>query len=359
MATSLTTSLPLWLAGGTYDADAGNDLRNSHITATFLDTGIMSGSTIGVRGGVTGGAGLAVGASSGMNVSVQPGSFVVPNTATPVAGGYSATLAQSGTLTVLTADPSNPRIDIVVASVTDNGSSTSSGQVQIITGTAAASPAPPAPPANSITLAQIAVPALAASITAGNITDTRPFTTTAGGVLVASKGSVTGYPGMAAYDKASGAFYHNTSASGSKQFKVLPFAPVMVTRTTAYLYPTSPTTIMSANVTVDGNTDLKITVHTTAIAPYASSAVTLGHLIKIGNTVVDEHDLRIVAAPVSELGDAFTWVTYTLGATRPAAGTVSVAVTGQTSGGGGGYPQIRGSSASPYTAWMRIEPVVL
>src|SRR5690242_15993302 len=150
MATSVNTSLPQWLTGCTYDSNSGNDLRNSSITAMFFDEGILTGTTIGVLGGVIGGAGLVVNPGTGMTVTVQPGSFVVPNSGTPTAGGYAATLVSQATLTVQASDPSNPRIDIVVANVVDNGNNTSFGQVQIITGVASPSPAVPTAPANSI-----------------------------------------------------------------------------------------------------------------------------------------------------------------------------------------------------------------
>lgn len=223
MTTQVTTSLPMWLAGCTYDGNAGNDLRNSHVTAAFYDQGAAgSGGTIGVRGGVTGGAGLGVTAGTGLNVVVGPGSFVVPNTATPTAGGYVSTLAAAGTLQVAAGNPTNPRIDIVVAYVSDAGTSASFGAVEIITGTPAPSPAAPAAPANSITLAQIAVAANASSVTSGMITDTRPYTTTAGGILVAVQGAVQGYNGQLAYDPVAGVFYHN-SATGSEPFSGAPF----------------------------------------------------------------------------------------------------------------------------------------
>lgn len=263
MATSVNTSLPTWLTGCTYDGNSGNDLRNSHITATYYDQGIVNGpggvgSTIGVLGGVIGGAGLIVSPGTGMTVNVQPGSFVVPNSGTPTAGGYAATLTATATLTVQTADPTNPRIDIVVANVVDNGGNTSFGQVQIITGTAAPSPSVPAAPANSITLCQITVSAGASSITSGMLSDQRPFTTTTGGVLVAPKGSVTGYKGQIAFDPGTSTFYHNNNVSNATQLHVLPWGPVITTRSSAFTWNGSETTVLSTTVTTDGYTDIEI-----------------------------------------------------------------------------------------------------
>lgn len=361
MATSMTTSIPLWLTGQTYDSNAGNDLRNSSVTANWLDTGAISGSTIGVRSGVTGGAGLGVTAASGMNVTVGAGSFVVAVTGSPASGGYQSTLPSSATLTVQTADPSNPRIDIVCAGVTDTGGSTSSGWVQIITGTAAASPAAPAAPANSIILARISVAKGATSITAAAISDVRPYTVTAGGVLPAARGSVGGYNGQLAYDAASGAFYHN-ARTGSQQARVLPFAPVTVTRTTSFAYPASPTTVLSANVTVDGATDLQITYHVLSVAPSDGNENQIFHQIAVAGTVIDVTAANVPADQEGALGSGFTSVTYTTSALgRPAAGTRTVTFQAWASNPGGGFPLMRGISTAPNapTAWLRVEPVIL
>jgi hypothetical protein len=364
LATSVNTSLPLWLTGQTYDGSGGSDLRNSHVTATYLDTGIMSGSAIGVRGGVIGGAGLVVAAASGMNVTVQPGSFVVPNTTSPVSGGYSATLAQSATLAVQAASPSNRRIDIVVANVTDNGNSTSSGQVQIITGTPAASPAPPSAPANSITLAQVTVPASATSVTAGNIKDTRPFTTTTGGVLKAAPGTVTGYDGQAAYDAANKRFYHNTNLSGGSQFRILPWAPAYVTRNASFgLAPGTLTNITSLNITTDGLTDIKITYHVTGIyQPNNTGPRQVVFAVFCDGNQLSEIDLQTNTddlAGISHSGFTDVYTTSSLAGDTPSAGTHTIYLKGMGANtvGSGDIPWVRATPAR--NTYLRVEPAVL
>lgn len=360
MATSANTSVPLWLSGATYDASSGNDLRQSHIAATYLDTGILTGSTIGVRGGVTGGAGLGVSAASGMNVTVGPGSFVVPNTATPVAGGYSATLAQSETFSVEQADPSNPRIDIVVANVVDNGNNTSLGQVQIITGTPGASPSAPSAPANSITLAQVNVAPNVTSIVAGNITDTRPFTVAAGGVLPAAKGSVSGYTGMVGYDTGSGSFYHN-SASGSTQFRVLPWPPQYVTHAAADfgLASTTQTTICSTNITTDGYTDIRITYHipglyqnTVAVRQVIFTAWLDGNQLTEIDLMTHSDDL----AGISHSGFTDVYTTSSESGDTPSAGAHTVYFKGAYAGTTDG---VWVKSTATRNVYLRVEPVVL
>jgi len=69
------------------------------------------------------------------------------------------------TLTVTAADPTNSRIDIVVADA--------DGTLSVTAGTPAASPTAPTPAADQAILATILVAALASSITSGVITDSR------------------------------------------------------------------------------------------------------------------------------------------------------------------------------------------
>jgi hypothetical protein len=78
-------------------------------------------------------------------------------------------------LTITAADGSNPRIDLIVATVNDQAYAgvTNNITFQVITGTPAGSPTVPSTPTNSIALAQIAVAAGATSVTSGNITDVR------------------------------------------------------------------------------------------------------------------------------------------------------------------------------------------
>jgi hypothetical protein len=73
----------------------------------------------------------------------------------------------AGTVTIGTADATNPRIDLVVAN--------SSGTKAVLAGTAAANPKPPARTANDVVLAVVYVPANDTVITTNQITDQRVF----------------------------------------------------------------------------------------------------------------------------------------------------------------------------------------
>lgn len=359
MATQVNTSLPMWLAGCTYDASSGNDLRNSAITATFYDPGIVSGSTISVLGGVVGGAGLQVSAGTGMNVSVQPGSFVVPNSGSPTAGGYASTLSSTATLAVQTADPTNPRIDIVVAQVVDNGNNTSFGQVQIITGVAAPSPSVPTAPANSITLCQITVTAGAASITNGMIADVRPFTTATGGILVAPKGSVTGYRGQIAYDVPSSSFYHNNNLTNATQIHVLPWQPVITTRSSDFSWNGSETTILSTTITSDGYTDIEIFFKWPAVYCTRGGGNIYNVVFRayIDSTQVDGYFTPNDPADSNpHSGGSWCYFTSPAVGDTPSAGTHTVKVTGQNLTGN--YTTaVYGRSTNKVI--LRVEPVGL
>jgi hypothetical protein len=76
------------------------------------------------------------------------------------------------TVTLSTANATNPRIDLIYVGALDSAYSGASDLIKIdkVTGTAAATPAVPALPKNAIALAQVAVAANATSVTNANIT---------------------------------------------------------------------------------------------------------------------------------------------------------------------------------------------
>ena len=157
---------PSWLQAGSYPAES--DRLNAQ--ALYATTGTI------------GSASLAVTPNSpaGMSVLVASGWAAIVGTTQPNMGVYTAFNDATATLTVTTANPTNPRIDRVVVTVRDAYYSGAFNDVifQVIAGTPAGSPTAPATPANSISLATIAVGAGVTSITAGNITDTRVSVTT-------------------------------------------------------------------------------------------------------------------------------------------------------------------------------------
>jgi len=157
---------PSWLQAGSYPAQY--DRLNQQ--ALYATTGIIGSSSMAVTAN----------SPAGMSVLVASGWAAVIGTTTSNMGVYTAYNDASVTLTITTADPTNPRIDRVCMTIRDAYYTGSSNDViyQVIAGTPAGSPVAPALPANSISLATVAVGAAVTQINSGNITDARVSTTT-------------------------------------------------------------------------------------------------------------------------------------------------------------------------------------
>ena len=157
---------PSWLQNGSHPAE--NDRLTTQ--ALWKTTGVVNATDLAVTQS----------ASPGMSVSVAAGWGAIVGTTQTNMGTYVAYNDAAATLTVTTANPSNPRIDIVVVQVNDAYYTGSLNQVSfsIVAGTPAVSPVAPTTPANSLLLATIAVAAGATQILNANITDNRVQTTT-------------------------------------------------------------------------------------------------------------------------------------------------------------------------------------
>jgi hypothetical protein len=157
---------PSWLQNGSHPAE--NDRLS--MQAIWATTGIVNSSS------------LLVTANSplGMSVLVEDGWCVIVGNYQANMGVYTVYNDATVTLTIATADPTNPRIDRVVATVQDSYYTGSADDVifQVLTGTPSGSPVAPATPTNSISLATVTVGAGVGQINSGNITDTRVLTTT-------------------------------------------------------------------------------------------------------------------------------------------------------------------------------------
>ncbi|WP_225847921.1 hypothetical protein [Streptomyces sp. HPF1205] len=123
-----------------------------------------------------------------MTATVQPGRAVIQGMATQ--GAYAVTLAEATTLTFADGDP-QPRVDLVCLRVYDtpyDGSGQTAAALEIVRGTAAATPVPPPVPAQALPLYTVAVPAGASAgntgiLWASAVTDLRVTTVATGGVL--------------------------------------------------------------------------------------------------------------------------------------------------------------------------------
>jgi hypothetical protein len=157
---------PSWLQNGSHPAE--NDRLTTQ--ALWATTGIIKSNSMAV----------SENSPAGMSIIVASGWAAIVGTTQANMGTYVAYNDANNVIAVNTADPTNPRIDIVCATVQDAYYTGSLNDVilQVVAGTPAGSPVAPALPANSIELARIAVGAGVTSITNANITDTRVLVTT-------------------------------------------------------------------------------------------------------------------------------------------------------------------------------------
>ena len=152
---------PSWLQAGSYPA------QYDRLTAQALwaTTGTIGASSLAVTEN----------SPAGMSVRVASGWAAIVGTTTTNMGVYTIFNDATDTLTITTANPTNPRIDLVCATVRDAFYSGANNDVifQVIAGTPAGSPVAPALPANSVSLATVAVGAAVTQINTANITSTR------------------------------------------------------------------------------------------------------------------------------------------------------------------------------------------
>jgi hypothetical protein len=330
MATSVNLGYCAWLAGNTW---------NDQIGRLDLASETMIGLT---RGGVLQSYTnpLAVLASSGMNITVNPGAAVIPSALGASQGAYRVVNPVSQTLTVTTAPASpNSRIDLVVANVVDNGNNTSFSEVQIVTGTAGNPPTAPSAPTDSITLASIVVGSGVTSILQSNITDSRFYTASAGGTVYFpnTTSAPNGVQGVIGYDNANNRFFH-WSATGYAPMKIAPFpATEVVGNGNATITGNTgtggtPATLvfgtqsMSANVTMDGQTDLAITIHWPGYSMATPTNTKLTFEIVIDSTVLDTiYLLAGIGAPTFAYGgNIITYTTSSASGDTPSAGSHTI-----------------------------------
>lgn len=360
---SVSLGPALWQDGPTYN---GESLRQLSVAAGWYTEGTAD--AMSVRSGVINNSvgSLQVTATSGMGLKVSAGFAVVASTASNIQAGYITGSMASVTLTVATASATNPRVDLVVIAVNENGDNTSTGYIDIIEGTAAASPVAPALPDNALALAAINVAANATSISSANISDRRAYTTAAGGVVPWPDMSqvVNGHPGLIAYDTANGRFFHNNS-SGVNQFRVLPWAPVTSVRNATFGIATNtPTSWATATINCDGATDIKITVHW----PGLIQNTTVGPRSVILPVYLDSTELDAVCvmtpssgiAGIATNGGTSVYCTSSATGDTPSAGSHTIsakAYTAISAGGSGDGPAMYCTATR--NAYLRVEPVIL
>jgi hypothetical protein len=169
-----------------------NDPAASTNAAVYVEQARPDAGDIAVLVAAIGGSGVVSGcevtSTGSLGLAIASGSVAVAGTTAAVGGG---------TATLAAADPTNPRIDIVVSSP--------SGAVSFIAGTPAAIPVWPLIPDGGIVLAAIVVPAAAVSIDGDNIVDKR--------VLILAPATSSNEPTVPAFrDGVSALFAYNAGS---------------------------------------------------------------------------------------------------------------------------------------------------
>lgn len=169
-----------------WEQNASHPAENDRLTtqALWATTGIIKSTSLEVTAN----------SPAGMSVVVADGWAAIVGTTQPDMGAYVIYNDAPVVLTITTANPSNPRIDLICATINDSYYSGATDNVifQVIAGTPAGSPVAPSLPANSIELATVLVSAATTIINTSDITDQRVEVTT--NVPVA--GDITAvYPG--------------------------------------------------------------------------------------------------------------------------------------------------------------------
>lgn len=163
-------SPPAFLQAGSYGAE-----QTRRAIASLLARGASIGSILG--GLVNAGDCALSPPGSGMSVNVAPGELWVPGTTSSTQSGYYCRISSSTSLSIAAADPTNPRIDTVVAQVQDAAyaGSVNSFAPAVVTGTPTAGATlanlngKGAVPASSYVLGYVLVPANATNIVSGDL----------------------------------------------------------------------------------------------------------------------------------------------------------------------------------------------
>ena len=116
-------------------------------------------------------------AGANMSVDVASGNAFIQGTDAAWQGMYHVSNDAAENLTITAADPTDDRIDLIVATVRDStyAGANDDWLLQVVTGTPSPAPAPPSLPDNSLVLAEVLVGAGVTSIVDADITDERVY----------------------------------------------------------------------------------------------------------------------------------------------------------------------------------------
>lgn len=209
-----------------FDAGAGASSQEDSWTAMaqfWLDSGVIPDRSTDIlrASGATATELEVFGDSTGMQVKVKAGRLWIK--------GHYGYLSTQTTLTLSAAHATLARIDSVVGQLDKSGNVIN---IAVLTGTAAGSPAAPTLTQNDTTyeirLANIAVAAAAATIAAGNVTDTRPWALPRGAPVrakLSTAGTILGIGVATLSNPATGRFVVTwTNAFPDANYTIIPSA---------------------------------------------------------------------------------------------------------------------------------------
>lgn len=290
MPTSISLGAPLWCDGPSLDA--GTPFRCYDVGSRVLNLGTAA--AVSVPGGVFPGMGaMGVSASSGLSVQVAAGYCCVPNP-TAGQGGYLFGTLQAQVLSLAAADATNPRIDLIVARVYDTANSSSYCDVEVVTGTPAASPSTPATPSAAIALASVSVAAGAVALASGAVTDLRSYVVAPGGILpIATAAAAPAAPAtQIMYDLSRNLLVQGTGSAGSVALlSTGAWAPALAYVSSAVSDSAakgSVTQVASVSVTTDGSTDIEIYYKWPGFYVSGSPPLLVTLSVAIDGTVLDQ-----------------------------------------------------------------------
>jgi hypothetical protein len=356
VATSVSCGVPCWVDDPVMDAQT--PFRTYDVGTKVYNAGTAAANQ--VPGGVFPGIGaMGITAPGGMAVSVNAGYCCCPNSSSALQGGYVFGLMTSQSLTVPAADPVNPRVDLVVAYVTDLGTNASSSYVAYVAGTAASSPVAPSVPANSITLASLSIPGATTSVTSAMITDERSYVVAPGGILpIQNAASAPAVPASQfMYNLATNQLVQGSGTAGVVSLpSVLPWVPQIAIKTSNTLAGSAGAlvTVQSVSVTTDGATDIEMYAKWTGVQGNAGY-INIG--LYIDGTLADSINVEsLESTTFGTMGGSFSAFTSSAQGNTPTAATHTIALKFQAGGSGTSTSDgIVASASSPCI--LRVAPV--
>lgn len=155
---------PSFTQGGCTTAQADRQINSSLVCSQGIAPGVGGELQVTERA-----------AGANMSVDVASGNAFIEGTESGWQGMYHVSADATENLVVAASDPTDARIDIVVATVRDSAYSGANDDwiLQVITGTPSPAPVAPTVPDNSLLLATINIPAGSTTVDSGDITDER------------------------------------------------------------------------------------------------------------------------------------------------------------------------------------------